>query len=598
MKRSIAVLALALATASAARAELAPVGPELQVNTYTTGGQSGPSVAMDSAGNFVVVWQSGSRVEAGLDGSLYGVSGRRFDASGGVLGPEFVVNSFTPGWQRLPVIAADGAGRFTVSWTSGTYFRPFPFQDGSALGAFVQRYDAAGAPLGPEFQANTYTTGSQSGTAVATDAAGNFVVVWMSENYQGADQDGSDSGIFAQRYDSAGGPFGPEFQVNTYTTGYQYFPSVSMDPSGGFVVAWQSGDYYNEPDGSGTGIVARRFASSGAPLGTEFQVNSYTTDDQRSPAVAVSPDGSFVIVWASGDYYGNSQDGSRTGVVGRRFDAGGVPLGADFVVNTYTTGSQDGADVAVDAEGNFVVAWQSRYTDQDGDADGIFAQHFTSTGTPDGPEFQVNTYTTSFQDGPAVAAGPGGTFVVAWQGTRFGGPSSGIFAQRFRALGPLHPLVGTKLALGDDVNATLKTLLLRAADSGITLGGGNGSADDPTLTGGRLRVRIGTSTQTYELPAANWRTIGAPGANQGYVYRDPFLFAGPVVKAKVRAGQRLRIVAKGSQLLHTLGTNPDPVTVTLQTGDLGHRYCMRFGGVTAFKPNRFFRARGAPAGCS
>jgi hypothetical protein len=70
-----------------------------------------------------------------------------------------------------------------------------------------------------------------------------------------------------------------------------------------------------------------------------------------------------------------------------------------------------------------------------------------------------------------------------------------------------------------------------------------------------------------------------------------------VVKAKVRAGQRLRVAAKGSRLLHGLGTNPDPVTVTLQTGDLGHRYCMRFGGVTAFKPGRFFRARGAPAGC-
>jgi hypothetical protein len=419
----------------------------------------------------------------------------------------------------------------------------------------------------------------------------------MSENYQGADQDGSDSGIFAQRYDSAGAPVGAEFQVNTYTTGYQSFPTVSMDPSGGFVVAWQSGDYYSEPDGSGTGIVARRFASTGTPLGDEFQVNSYTTDDQRGPAAAVAPDGSFVVIWNSGDYYGNSQDGSRTGVIGRRFDAGGVALGADFVVNTYTTGAQDGAAVAIDAAGNFVVAWQSRYTDQDGDDDGIFAQHFTSTGTPDGPEFQVNTYTTSFQDVPMVAAGPSGTFVVAWQGTRYGGPSSGIFAQRFRAVGPLRPLAGTKLALQDDVNPTRRTLLVRAIDPGITLGEGNDSRDDPTLSGGRLRVRSGTSMQTYELPAPNWRTIGPSGANQGYVYRDPFLFAGPVYAVKVRAGRRLRVAAKGSQLLQTLGTNPDPVTVTLQTGEFGHRYCMRFGGVTAYKPGRFFRARGAPAAC-
>ena len=49
--------------------------------------------------------------------------------------------------------------------------------------------------------------------SVASDAAGNFVVVWDS-----ADQDGSDVGVFGQRYASSGAPLGPEFRVNTYTT--------------------------------------------------------------------------------------------------------------------------------------------------------------------------------------------------------------------------------------------------------------------------------------------------------------------------------------------------------------------------------------------
>ena len=63
------------------------------------------------------------------------------------------------------------------------------------MGVFGQRYASSGSALGTEFQVNTYTTGSQSEAAVASDAAGGFVVVWSSYG-----QDGSSSGIFGERY--------------------------------------------------------------------------------------------------------------------------------------------------------------------------------------------------------------------------------------------------------------------------------------------------------------------------------------------------------------------------------------------------------------
>ncbi len=37
---------------------------------------------------------------------------------------------------------------------------------------------AQGLPLGNEFQVNTYTTSGQKYPSVATDSSGNFVVVW------------------------------------------------------------------------------------------------------------------------------------------------------------------------------------------------------------------------------------------------------------------------------------------------------------------------------------------------------------------------------------------------------------------------------------
>ena len=49
--------------------------------------------------------------------------------------------------------------------------------------------------VGSEFQVNTYTGGYQEYPAKCRDAAGNFVVAWASDG-----QDGSDDGVFGQRF--------------------------------------------------------------------------------------------------------------------------------------------------------------------------------------------------------------------------------------------------------------------------------------------------------------------------------------------------------------------------------------------------------------
>src|SRR5438552_2135307 len=102
-----------------------------------------------------------------------------------------------------------------------------------------------GNPLGPEFRVNIYTTGAQGFPAVAADTSGNFAIVW-----QGDSQDGSNYGVFGQRYASSGAPLGPEFRVNTYTTSGQRLPSVAADTSGDFVVVWQS----SSQDGDSYGV--------------------------------------------------------------------------------------------------------------------------------------------------------------------------------------------------------------------------------------------------------------------------------------------------------------------------------------------------------
>src|SRR5262249_54198508 len=154
---------------------------------------------------------------------------------------------------------------------------------------------------------------------------------------------------------------------------------------------------------------ARRYDSAGEAQGPEFLVNgSWTTGDQRSPAVALDAAGDFAIAWQS---YG--QDGSGYGIYAQRYSAAGTGQGPEVLVNSWTPGYQIAPAVALDAGGDLVVVWQSYL--EDGSGYGIYAQRYDSAGAVQGSEFRVNTYTTSFQQAPAVAMDAAGDIAVTWE---------------------------------------------------------------------------------------------------------------------------------------------------------------------------------------
>jgi len=161
-------------------------------------------------------------------------------------------------------------------------------------------------------------------------------------------------------------PAGTEFQVNTYTPNTQRYSSAAGLSGGSFVVTWPS----NAQDGSGYGVYGQVFNSSGSKVGAEFQVNTFTTNDQDYPSVAGLSGGGFVVTWTS-----NAQDGSGYGVYGQVFDSSGSKVGDEFPVNTYTPNNQDFPSVAALSGGGFVVAWNS--WGQDGDSTGVYGQRFS-----------------------------------------------------------------------------------------------------------------------------------------------------------------------------------------------------------------------------
>lgn len=185
--------------------------------------------------------------------------------------------------------------------------------------------------------------------------------------------------------------------------GEQMAPAVSLGKSGGFVV-WE--DNSIEATHKGWGIGVRQLDANGSAVSSNQVANSLRLGDQTAPQVAAMEDGSGVIVWQ-----GSAKAGAEN-IYLRVASPAGKLLGTDITVNADRKGPKSAPAVAV--SGNQVmVVWQS--FGQDGSQWGVYGQRFlTSPLRRLGSEFQVNQFSNFNQSMPAVAATPGGGFVVAW----------------------------------------------------------------------------------------------------------------------------------------------------------------------------------------
>jgi len=247
-----------------------------------------------------------------------------------------------------------------------------------------------------EFQVNTRTSYDQKDAAIAMDAEGNFVVVWSSYFRE----TGRSNDIFSRLFRADGSPTGSEFQANATTPGNQTESSVAMNAAGNFVVAWQG------PGSSQEDIFARRFDPNGQPLGDEFLVNSFTTNRQRCPKVAINVAGNFVIVWESERL---TEQTINWVTSCQLFDANSLPIGEEFQANLLTDCRYP--DVAMDDNGNFAIIWM-----QEKSSNSIIARMYNADGTAKTEPFDVSTIKFSSLTRPSIAMASDGHFVVTWDG--------------------------------------------------------------------------------------------------------------------------------------------------------------------------------------
>ena len=189
-----------------------------------------------------------------------------------------------------------------------------------------------------------------------------------------------------------------------------------------------------------------------APNGPEFQVNATTSGNEVSPSIAMSGDGQFVVVW--GANWGGD-------ITGQRFKADGSRLGAEFVVAAATHypyfDYPRRGDVSMDADGDFVVVWESQYANPISCYtvwDDVYIRQYDHDGAP-GPLKKIPGNAGDNQRAPHVWMGPSGDFSVVWASNNgcacpfppgCGGGPPEVRLRRYAANGTM---VGTTVVVND-----------------------------------------------------------------------------------------------------------------------------------------------------
>jgi hypothetical protein len=160
-------------------------------------------------------------------------------------------------------------------------------------------------------------------------------------------EDGQSSTVTGQ-VSRNGLPMGDPIPLSGTDLRFRKLPSAALDAAGNFLVVWE------EENGDGTDdIVAARFNSRMEPLGPALTLNDTTDGQQAEPWVSGDDSGKTVAVWTS-----YSEDETIAGdIYGKVLDSSGQPAGTEFLVSTDNQGNQSMAQVQMDGDGGFVVAW-------------------------------------------------------------------------------------------------------------------------------------------------------------------------------------------------------------------------------------------------
>ncbi|MCS6622547.1 Ig-like domain-containing protein [Roseibacterium beibuensis] len=320
-------------------------------------------------------------------------------------------------------------------------------QDGSGTGVYAQRYDRLGQKVGAEHRVNELTAGDQQNTAVLAMEAGGWLIAW-----KGPITGQANTGIYVRRYDADGQASPTQLVTDaaydqTYGGAFNHgAPTLGALPDGGFVVGWTT--FFSASD---TDIWLRHYGADGTPLQARVVEADEGLEDHLSQVVR--PDGVVITIFQDVDGFYNGPTSGRDTDYGIYIEHHGPngALDAPLQLNTSIAGNQTHPTLAILADGRMVAAWQSA----DASGTGIVFRMLDSEGTPIGSERWANRTTAGNQTSPDIVALADGTFLILWTSAGTDGSGAGVYGQRISADGTQY--LGAQFRLnatttGDQLN--------------------------------------------------------------------------------------------------------------------------------------------------
>ena len=352
-------------------------------------------------GNYIFTWYGGDtsndpNYPAGWFWS--GLHTQMFSATGQSIGAPVTIAETTGVDNYAATVSALADGGYLVLWNQQTDYDPVTLIPATTR-IIAQRYDANGAAV-------AFTTGGGTGpvTLVGSDVSanqattvlvnGNFVISWQTQ---------SDSLTHLRTYDAGGHVIG-SVDVASLTDEQQASMETLSDGTylRYFIASAQAG----QPPGAGFDIYVQHYAANGTTIGGSVVATTSVAGNQLTPHTAVF-NGGYILTYSS-------PDASSSGILGQVYNNDGSKVGAEFQVNTYTNDRQTGPEIAVLADGNFVIAWRSNL--EDGSGLGVYYQLFSAAGAKIGAETRIATETLGAQTYVRVEALIGGGFTAFWSG--------------------------------------------------------------------------------------------------------------------------------------------------------------------------------------
>lgn len=354
--------------------------------------QSDPSVSINQEGKAVITWED----QRNGQNSIFC---QRYDVGGGVLGSNVLVNT-GGGSAANPVAGMDGIGNYIVSWEDK--------RSGNS-DIYYQRYDINGLAIGENVKVNDDVGDKvQSNPCVAMDGDGNYIIAWEdNRNITGISDSSSypRREIYFQRYDASGSLIGVNQKASfDGLTPRFYSPSVAMDGSGNFVIAWK----YVWDDDIQWEVDFSHYNASGVVvygIVTEELWFLYV----ESPVCAMDMNGNFCIVWT------DNRDGNNDVYI-RRYNAMGVAQDVSLKVNNDFGIRCVSPFVSIDENGKTYVVWED-YRDELKKPD-IVGQRYDANGVSQGSNIRIVADGPNHGEKEPVVAANANKVVFSWTDNR------------------------------------------------------------------------------------------------------------------------------------------------------------------------------------